>query len=127
MNQVSEAKKGNITREMKLVAKSEGVGEEFIRQSVAEGKIVIPVNSHRGNKELKVCGIGEGLRTKVNANIGTSQDEAVVEDEIRKTVAAEEAGADTIMDLSTSANLVEVRKAVMKSTNLPLYGDSERL
>ncbi len=118
MTQMSEAKKGNLTGEMRAVAGQEGVEEEFIRNGLAEGKIVIPVNIRR--QGIKVCGIGEGLRTKVNANIGTSQDEAVPEEELRKVEAAMEAGADTLMDLSTSGNLKEIRKTVLTKARIPL-------
>ena len=118
MTQMSEAKRGNLTKEMRAVAKQEGVGEEFVREGLAEGRIVIPANLRR--QGIKVCGIGEGLRTKVNANIGTSQDESILDDELRKMKAAAEAGADTLMDLSTSRNLTEVREAVLAETPLPL-------
>lgn len=118
MTQISEAKKGNLTEEMRAVAKQEGVGEEFVQKGLAEGRIVIPANLHR--QGIKVCGIGEGLRTKVNANIGTSQDEAILDEELRKMKAATEAGADTLMDLSTSGNLAEIRRAILAETHLPL-------
>ena len=107
MTQVSEAKKGNLTKEMRAVARQEGVEEEFVRKRLAEGKIVIPVNLRR--RGANACGIGEGLRTKVNANIGTSQDEAILDEELQKAEAAEEAGADALMDLSTSRNLIQIR------------------
>ncbi|MCD5401033.1 phosphomethylpyrimidine synthase ThiC, partial [candidate division NPL-UPA2 bacterium] len=118
MTQMSEAKKGNLTEEMRAVAKQEGVGEEFIREGLAEGRIVIPANLQR--RGIKICGIGEGLRTKVNANIGASQDEAILDDELRKMNVAREAGADTLMDLSTSGNLTEIRRAILAETPLPL-------
>ncbi len=118
MNQISEAKKGNLTEEMRAVAKQEGVGEEFVREGIAEGRIVIPVNLQR--RGTKVCGIGEGLRTKVNANIGASQDEASLDDELCKMNVATEAGADTLMDLSTNGNLIEIRRAILAETHLPL-------
>ncbi len=118
MIQVSEAKKGNLTKEMRAVAEQEGIGEEFVLKGVAEGRIVIPANRQR--QGVQVCGIGTGLRTKVNANIGTSQDEACLEDERRKMQAATEAGADTLMDLSTSGNLREIRRTILAETHLPL-------
>lgn len=118
MTRISEAKKGNLTKEMCVVAKQEGVGEEFIRQGLAEGRIVIPVNLRR--QGIKICGIGEGLCTKVNANIGASQDEAIPNDEFCKMNVAKEAGADTLMDLSTSGNLTEIRRTILAETPLPL-------
>ena len=71
MTQISDAKKGILTDEMKHVAKIEGVSEEFILNSVAKGTIVIPGNVHR---DIDAAGIGAGLRTKVNATVGTSTD-----------------------------------------------------
>ncbi len=118
MTQIAEARKGNITKEMREVARVEGVKEEFIQKGLAEGTIVIPANVNR--HALKACGIGKGLRTKVNANIGTSQDEANPEGELGKMKAAVEAGADTLMDLSTAGNLDEIRRRILKECNLPL-------
>ncbi len=71
MSLITEAKKGNLTEEMKLVAADEGVEPEFVRRGLANGRIVIPVSPYRYTKP---CGIGKGLRTKVNASIGTSSD-----------------------------------------------------
>ncbi|MCK4261563.1 phosphomethylpyrimidine synthase ThiC [bacterium] len=118
MTQIAEARRGNITKEMKEVARKEGVGEEFIQKGLAEGTIVIPANVNRHS--LKVCGIGKGLRTKVNANIGTSQDETILEGELQKMKAAVEAGADTLMDLSTDGDLDEIRRGILKECSLPL-------
>ena len=70
--QLELAKEGIITDDMAAVAKDEGLAAETVRQGVAAGQIVIPVNSRRPGQ--KVCGIGKGLRTKVNASIGTSSD-----------------------------------------------------
>ena len=75
MTQISDAKKGILTDEMKHVAKIEGVSEEFILNSVAKGTIVIPGNVHR---DIDAAGIGAGLRTKVNATVGTSTDIAPI-------------------------------------------------
>ena len=68
MTQISDAKKGILTDEMKHVAEIEGVSEDFILRSVAEGTIVIPSNV---NRDIEASGIGAGLRTKVNATVGT--------------------------------------------------------
>ncbi len=118
MTQIAEARKGNITEEMREVARKEGVEEEFIQKGLAEGTIVIPANVNR--RSLRACGIGKGLRTKVNANIGTSQDETIVEGELRKIKAAVEAGTDTLMDLSTGGDLDEIRRRILKECRLPL-------
>ena len=71
MTQLESARDGVETREMKRVAKAEGVDADFIRRLVAKGRVVIPKNRTR-SVEMP-CGIGEGLKTKVNANIGTSK------------------------------------------------------
>jgi len=123
MSIVADAKRGIVTEEMKKVAAQEGVTEDFIRRSVAGGHIVIPVSPYR---RVKICGIGEGLRTKVNASIGTSTDIVNIPEEIEKAKQAELAGADTLMELSTGGDFVEIRKQVIANTTLsvgcvPLY------
>ena len=123
MSLIEDARKGIVTEEMKIVARQEGVTEDFIRRSMVGGHIVIPVSPYR---KVKICGIGEGLRTKVNASIGTSSDIVDIDEEIEKARQAELAGADTLMELSTGGDLVEIRKRVIASTSLsvgsvPLY------
>ena len=86
MTIVEDARKGIITEEMKIVAKDEGLDPEFIRRGVAAGRIVIPTSPYR---QVKICGIGEGLRTKVNASIGVSSDIVDEEMEVKKAQAAE--------------------------------------
>lgn len=108
MTQVLKARAGIITEEMEAVAEAENLEPEFIRQGVAEGRIVIPRNKKR--KEFKYCGIGEGLRIKVNALIGTSSDRDDPEMEARKLAIAEEAGCDSFMDLSTGSDIDGMRK-----------------
>ncbi|MEA1943870.1 MAG: phosphomethylpyrimidine synthase ThiC [Euryarchaeota archaeon] len=123
MSLVRDAQNGNITEEMKVVARVEGVDPEFVRKGIASGRIVIPVSPYR---ETMPCGVGKGMRTKVNASVGTSSDIVDIDQEVRKTQVAEKAGADTIMELSTGGDLVEVRKRVIAATSLsvgsvPLY------
>jgi phosphomethylpyrimidine synthase len=123
MSLVDDARSGTITEEMRLVARQEGVTEEFVRRGVAGGHIVIPVSPYR---EVKICGIGEGLRTKVNASIGTSSDIVDIPMEIEKTKMAEKAGADTLMELSTGGDFAEIRRQIIANTTLsvgsvPLY------
>ncbi|BCL60267.1 hypothetical protein DGMP_09600 [Desulfomarina profundi] len=102
--QIELARQGVITREMRCVAEDEGFIPEEIRKRVAEGKVVIPCNPVRPNQ--KTCGIGEGLRTKVNASIGTSSDIVDVELELRKAKIAEEEHVDTLMELSAGGILI---------------------
>ncbi len=116
--QLEYARQGIITQEMKRVAKDEGLSEAFIQTHVAKGEIVIPCNPSRKNQ--KTTGIGTGLRTKVNASIGTSSDICDINLEIQKAMAAEEEGADTLMELSADGDLDEVRRAVLGNTSLPV-------
>src|SRR3972149_3654185 len=115
--QVEFAKQGIITKEMIAVAHAEGVSDEYVRDMIAVGKIVIPNNTNRKNR---MVGIGKGLRTKVNASIGTSSDIVDIEAECRKAGLAAEEGADTLMELSVGGDLDLVRREVLKSTNLPV-------
>jgi phosphomethylpyrimidine synthase len=123
MTIVDDARCGVVTDEMKIVAATEGVTEDFVRRGIAHGHIVIPTSPYR---EVKLCGIGSGLRTKVNASIGTSSDIVNVEEEIEKARRAELAGADSLMELSTGGNFLDIRRRVIETTKLsvgsvPLY------
>jgi len=118
MTQLESAKEGIITRQMEVVAQSEGLEAEFIRQGVAGGRIVIPSNiNHSG---LVPCGIGQGLSTKVNANIGTSSDFGDINTELEKLRVAIDSGADTAMDLSTGGDIQAIRQAIIASSSLPI-------
>jgi phosphomethylpyrimidine synthase len=112
------AKQGKITEEMKIVAKDEGESPRIICKGVAAGKIIIARNIKREN--VHPIGIGEGLRTKVNTNVGTSPDLCDVNLEIEKAKIAVKYGTDTVMDLSTGGNLDEIRKAILKAVNVPI-------
>ncbi len=116
--QIELAQQGIITDQIKKVAEDENFSSEVIRDRVASGEIVIPNNPNRINQ--KVVGIGRGLRTKVNASIGTSSDICDIDAEIRKAKAAEEEKADTLMELSAGGDLDAIRRAVLENTNLPV-------
>lgn len=118
MTQIASARKGRITKEMKRVAESEKLSPEVIMRGVARGHIVIPKNTARGEK-IAPSGIGEGLRVKVNANIGTSPEISNIEVEIEKAKAAMNAGTDAIMDLSTGGDLNEIRRILLKAAPIP--------
>lgn len=118
MNLIQSAEKGIIAPEVEAVAREEGVPVEFILRGLREGTIVIPAN--RGRKREKPCGIGRGLRVKVNANIGTSTQLADPEFELNKLRAAEEAGADTVMDLSTGGDVISIREEIIRSATVPV-------
>jgi len=118
MTQLQRALRGEITQQMRDVAREEGIDPSLLCQRIAKGTVVIPANQNR--EGLKPMGIGEGLRTKVNANVGTSSDFPDMEREVEKAKAAAKAGADTIMDLSTGGDIDRARSAILAATNLPL-------
>jgi phosphomethylpyrimidine synthase len=118
MTQLEMARQGIISPQMKVVAEQEKLDPEFIRQGIAAGNIVIPANIK--HKNFTPFGIGKGLRTKVNANLGTSSDYGTIQTELEKLKAAIESGADTVMDLSTGGDIPAVRRAVMKASTIPV-------
>jgi len=118
MTQLELARKGIVSPQIKHVAEKEGVEPDFVIQGLAEGKIVIPANANHTN--LAPCGIGAGLRTKVNANIGTSPDFCDLNTELRKLQTAIRFGADTVMDLSTGGDISAIRRAIMRASTVPV-------
>ena len=118
MTQKIEALKGIITKEMKRVAAEEGISPEWLREKVASGRIIIPAN--RKHKGLQAIGIGEGLRIKVNTNLGTSSDHVDLEEELRKLEVSIQAGTDTVMDLSTGGDIDAVRKEIIRHSSIPV-------
>jgi thiamine biosynthesis protein ThiC len=118
MTQIEIARAGKISPEMRRVAKDEGLSVDFIRKGLIKGTIVIPKNiKHR---LAKPCGIGKGLKTKINANIGTSKDSSSIADEIKKMDLAIASGADAIMDLSTGARIEETRERILSRSKVPV-------
>lgn len=103
---------------MTLVAEKEGLVPEFVSQGVAEGTIVIPANPRHVN--LNPCGIGRGLSTKVNANVGTSSDYGTLKTELEKVQVCMEYKADTVMDLSTGGDIAAIRQAILAACPLPI-------
>ncbi len=129
MTQLSLAKEGIISDEMKIVAQEEGISYKEIRKLVATGRVVIPKNI---NHDFSPKGIGKGLRTKVNANIGTSMDHIDFAEELNKLKAALIAGTDSVMDLSTGGDLKEIRTIMLENScvmvgAVPLYGVASEL
>ncbi len=123
MTRIELARKGIITDEVKKVAAFEGVSPEELSENISKGKVVITRNILR---DIEPLGIGKGLRTKINANIGTSRDQSSIDEEIEKLKIAVQYGADAIMDLSTGGSLVETRRAVLKHSpvsvgTVPIY------
>lgn len=122
--QMLAAREGKITDAMKLVAAQEKISAEEIRAGVAQGVIAICANVNHAN--LKPCGVGAGLRTKVNANIGTSSTFPDIEPELAKLDEAIKCGADSVMDLSTGNNIDLSRKKIIEHSpimvgTVPIY------
>jgi len=118
MTQILEARKGNCTPEMEAVARAEGVSLDHVIDGVANGTIVITRN--RVHTNITPLGVGKGLRTKINANIGTSKDRMSIEGEIEKLKAAVAAGADAVMDLSTGGPIVGIRTEILKQSTVAI-------
>ncbi|MEM3747488.1 MAG: phosphomethylpyrimidine synthase ThiC [Thermoproteota archaeon] len=116
--QMKAAKEGRVTEEMKTIAMEEDESPEKIRQRIARGTVIITHNNRR--EEAHPIGIGEGLRTKVNANVGTSMDLCDINLEIEKARIAVKYGADTVMDLSTAGSIDDVRRRLLEEVNLPV-------
>ncbi|MEM1515185.1 MAG: phosphomethylpyrimidine synthase ThiC [Thermoproteota archaeon] len=112
------AVEGRETEEMCLIAIEEDESPQNIRVRVAEGSLIITRNIIREN--VHPVGIGKGLRIKVNANVGTSQDLCDINLEVEKASIAVKYGADTVMDLSTSGDLDEIRRSILKAVNIPV-------
>jgi phosphomethylpyrimidine synthase len=118
MTQIEAARDGSLTDEIAAVARQEHTSPETIARGLDSGTIVIPVNRlRRGRYAL---GIGKGLRTKVNANIGSSSDQPDLDHELKKLDVAIRAGADTVMDLSTGGDIEAIRKAVLAASTVPV-------
>lgn len=116
--QMTEAKRSRATPEMEAVARDEGKPIEQIIRALAAGRLIIPKNIKREGVEVR--GIGEGLRVKVNANIGTSPDYANIEEEVEKAKIAVKHGADTVMDLSVGGDIDEVRRRIIRAVKVPI-------
>ncbi len=118
MTQLEKARKGIITKEMKEVAKYEGLSAAAILDNVKQGKIVIP--SNRLHRPKRVFGIGKGLKTKINTNLGTSPESNGLSLELAKAKLSIAKGTDTIMDLSIGGNLDNIRKKILETICVPL-------
>lgn len=120
------ARAGQITPQMKEVAEREHRDPEYIRERVADGRIAIPANIVHIKKGMRAFGVGEGLSTKVNVNLGISGDKADAAEEWKKVKIAEDFGADAIMDLSNSGKTRQFRQQLIDETPLmvgtvPMY------
>jgi len=118
MTQLEKAKFNDISKEMEEVATQENIKVKDLIKSIAQGRAVIPASTLHPN--LKPIGIGEGLRTKINANIGSSPNKKDINEEIEKLRISIKHGADTVMDLSTGGNIDEIRQAIIKNSQVPI-------
>ena len=123
MTQLEAARQGRITEAMQAVAEYEEIEAETVRAGVAGGRIVIPKNIHH---EFSARGIGKGISTKVNANIGTSPSHFNLDEELEKLDAAVQVGADAVMDLSTGGDLDAILSRIVKHSpvmlgTVPIY------
>jgi len=129
MTQLDMAASGKITEAMRQVSEYEGIPVEEIRKKVAAGQIAIPKNIHH---DFTARGIGKNLKTKVNANIGTSPSHVDLNEELEKLDTAVKAGADAIMDLSTGGDLDSVLAAILRYSpvmigTVPIYKSASKL
>jgi phosphomethylpyrimidine synthase len=123
VTRIEQAQKGIITDEMKAVASAEGISPERLASDIAEGVTVISRNILHNINPL---GIGRGLKTKINANIGTSKDKISYDDEMKKLEVLVKYGADAVMDLSTGGNIRDFRNVLIKNSpvsigTVPIY------
>lgn len=126
VTQIDFARAGQITPQIKEVAEREHRDPEYIRERVADGRIAIPANIVHIKKGMRAFGVGEGLSTKVNVNLGISGDKADAAEEWKKVKIAEDFGADAIMDLSNSGKTRQFRQQLIDETPLmvgtvPMY------
>jgi len=118
VSQLEQAKRGELTPQIKRVAQQESINPDIVGQYVAEGKIVIPANVNHSN--LIACGIGTELSVKVNANIGTSSEFGNLESELEKLSIATRFGVDAIMDLSTGGDISAIRQSIVTASTIPV-------
>ncbi len=116
--QLSEARKGKITKEMEVVAKIESLDAEFVRKEIADGRLIIPANIN--HKNLKPAGIGIATRCKINANIGNSPLSSDYTHEMKKLEIALKYGSDAVMDLSTGERINDIRRAIIDNSPAPV-------
>ena len=118
MTQLEYARNNKVSKEMEIVSKDENVSTDYLIEKIEAGHIVIPANVN--HKSLIAKGIGEGLKTKVNVNLGTSKDREDFDMELRKLDIAIKYGADAVMDLSTGNKLGEIRKLIVEKSTVPV-------
>jgi phosphomethylpyrimidine synthase len=118
MTQLEMARNNDISKEMRIVAEKENIDVKKLVNKIANGRVVIPTS--KLHKNLSPIGIGEGLKIKVNANIGSSPDKADLKYEIEKLKVCIDAKADTVMDLSTGGDIDNIRCEIIKNSQIPV-------
>ncbi|MBV6701744.1 phosphomethylpyrimidine synthase ThiC [Kitasatospora aureofaciens] len=118
VTQLAYAKQGIVTPEMEFVALREGLAPEYVRDEVARGRAVIPVNVN--HPEVEPATIGTNFLVKINANIGNSAVTSSIEEEVEKMTWATRWGADTVMDLSTGRNIHTTREWILRNSPVPI-------
>ncbi len=112
------ARQGVVTEEMAFVAAREGLDPEFVRSEVARGRAIIPANIR--HLELEPMAIGRNFLVKINSNIGNSAIASSIEEEVEKLRWSLAWGADTVMDLSTGADIHRTREAILRNSPAPI-------
>jgi phosphomethylpyrimidine synthase len=118
VTQLAYARRGIVTPEMEFVALREGLDTEFVRSEIARWRAIIPANVN--HPELEPMIIGRNFLTKINANIGNSAVASSIEEEVDKLVWATKWGADTVMDLSTGADIHATREWIVRNSPVPI-------
>jgi phosphomethylpyrimidine synthase len=118
VTQMAYARAGVITPEVEFVALREGLAPDFVRDEVARGRAVVPVNVN--HPEVEPMAIGRGFLVKINANIGNSAVASSIEEEVDKMTWATRWGADTVMDLSTGRNIHTTREWILRNSAVPI-------
>ena len=118
VSQLHHARRGEITQEMRFVALREGVAPEFVRDEIAAGRAILPANIR--HLELEPMIIGRNFLVKVNANIGNSALSSSIVEEVEKLKWATRWGADTVMDLSTGADIRQTREGILRNAAVPI-------
>ncbi len=118
VTQMAYARRGEVTPEMEFVAIREGMEPAFVRDEVARGRAIIPANIN--HPEIEPMAIGRAFKVKINANIGNSAVSSSIEEEVEKLRWATLWGADTVMDLSTGANIHETREWILRNSPVPI-------
>jgi len=117
MTIIDEARKGRITDIVSKCAELEGVNPEELTSDILRGVTVITRNN---SHEVRPLGIGKGLRTKINANIGTSKDHISLDEEMEKLDILVRFGADAVMDLSTGGPVRDIRRLMLRKSTVPV-------